>query len=226
MNWDNSIAMDSAPVGESSVGVIHKWNASAGRESEVPFSLPDNLDLIPVGRDRAIAPERRDTFGCLHGFNRVKADIPVEQAIFYPDPILKDINLCGKNEPVDEKDKRGSEKEHDRDGMKGYFHFIGDGIFVVGRVVEKGCHGNHQNDWKCEKDFNPEFILDSIFKKNHSVPLNLSMIRREQVFVHSRNPNFLRRYLVVFVMSRLSISSGLNHPASLTSSAGWTSPSV
>jgi len=154
--------VDSIPVGKGSVRMFHKLIASAGRESDIHPASPDDLNLVSVGCDRAVAEERRDPSGCLYGFNRVKPDIPEELSVFYPDPILEDIDLCRKNEPVDEKDKWGCKEEYERSGMNGCFFSAGDGS-VVSVVVEKNSHGNQQNDRKCQKDFGPVFIFDGVF---------------------------------------------------------------
>ena len=137
------------PVGEGSVRMFNKLIALAGRESDIHPSLPDDLYLVPIGCYRAVAHKRRNPLGCLYGFNRVKPDIPEESSVFYPDSILEDSDLCGEDEPVDDKDERGSEEKHERDGMKGGFYFAGD-VSVMGIIVEKSSHGNQQYDRKCK----------------------------------------------------------------------------
>jgi hypothetical protein len=137
----HSCVMDSFPSGEGSVRMFHKLITSARRESDIHPSFPDDFYLISVGCDRTVTHERRHSLGCLYGFNRVEPDIPEESSVFYPDPILENINLCGEDEPVNEKNKRGSEEEYERGGMKGGFYFIGYGISVMGIIVEKNSHG-------------------------------------------------------------------------------------
>jgi hypothetical protein len=161
----NSGAVDSPPFGEGPVGMFHKLIALAGRESDIHPSVPNDLYLVSVRCDRAVAHEGRKPSGCLHFFNRLKPDIPEESSVFYSYPILKDIDLCGENEPVDKKDKRGGEEEHERSGVNGCFFSAGNGS-VMGVVIEKNSHGNQQNDRKCKKDFGPEFIFDSAFIKD------------------------------------------------------------
>ncbi len=141
--------------------MFHELITSAGRESDIHPSFPDDLYLVSVGCDRAVAKERRYSLGCPYYFNRFKPNIPEESSVFYPDPILEDRDLCGEDEPVDEKDERGGEEEHKRDSMKGGFHFGGD-VSVMGIIIEKSTHSNQQNDREYKKDFGPEFIFNAV----------------------------------------------------------------
>ena len=47
------------------------------------------------------------------GCRPAEADIPVKLAILDPYPVLQDINLSGKNEPVNKKDEWGCGEQNE-----------------------------------------------------------------------------------------------------------------
>jgi hypothetical protein len=89
--------------------------------------------------------------------------------ILDPYPVLKDINLRGKNEPVNQKDKGSCGEQHDRGDMESVLNLTRNPLMKMGKFVKNDAHGYHETDREPQEDFGPSFIFDGSLIKNHTV---------------------------------------------------------